>query len=215
MPYHVKNLKSILIKLMACHLLVPSHHLYQCPDIVNWTLGNTFWCNFYYIWKCHLQKWWPFFPGLNTKQAYLTSVVVLPMEPTGRRELMGGILGRSVSKLGGGKNGGKTGFRVPSSRAGALIPWRKANIYKFSWHEWGQIDCCIVQYVFLIMRLCTQYNYANKCICLYLFKMNSNIMNELRYFSRALSHGDLSKQIQTSLTNSLLDWPMCRRAHSS
>lgn len=43
-----------------------------------------------------------------------TSVDVLPKEDTDLLVLAGGILGRSSPKVGGGKNGGLTGFRLPS-----------------------------------------------------------------------------------------------------
>ena len=52
----------------------------------------------------------------NVYNNSLTSVEVDPMEPTDFLALTGGILGLSVSNVGGGKNGGITGRKLPSCK---------------------------------------------------------------------------------------------------
>ena len=58
-----------------------------------------------------------------------TRVDELPMEVTGFLEEVGGIRGRSVSNVGGGRNGGRTGFKVAS--------WME---------EWGGLMPCSMQH---------------------------------------------------------------------
>ena len=50
-----------------------------------------------------------------------TNVGMLPSEVTDFLRLIGGIFGRSMLNVGGGKNGGMTGLRVdPSAATGGL-----------------------------------------------------------------------------------------------